>query len=346
MNTNLLKDLCLALSPSGSEKPATEVWDSYCSKIKGASKFYQDKIGNSGWKLGNGPIEVMLSGHIDEVQARVQGISEDGMITIISTGGIDAKALLSSSVLLLGDNGVVKGFIGKKPIHLDWEDKGEIKLENFRVDIGVSSKEEVEEMGIRVGTIVVYDRRWEEIGKDQDIIVATGLDDKAGVFISYEILNRLSTWEDKSWMDKYTVIAVSMTQEETGCRGAGIAAHNINPDISIDFDVTFCNDGGLGINGGKTGDVKLGKGGVIDYGPDKSERINKLLRETPFSHQAISGRAGGTNTHAIQDEALDCETTIMSIPNRNMHTSVEMVSKKDIESIVNSVFRVIIDQNL
>lgn len=345
MNVELLRDLCLALSPSGSEERATSVWDSYCSNIEGSKHFYTDKIGNSGWSLGNGPIKVMLSGHIDEVQARVQDISEDGMITIISTGGIDAKALLSSSVLLLGDNDVIKGFIGKKPIHLDYEDKGDIKLENFRVDVGATSKAEVEDMGIRVGTIVVYDRRWEEIGKDGDIIVATGLDDKVGVYISYEILNRLSTWSDKSWMDKYTVMAVSMTQEETGCRGAGIAAHNINPDISIDFDVTFCNDGGLGISS-KTGNVKLGKGGVIDYGPDKSERINKLLRETPFSHQAISGRAGGTNTHAIQDEAMDCETTIMSIPNRNMHTSVEMVSKKDVESIINSVFRIIIDKSL
>lgn len=338
----LLKELCLAISPSGSEGRALEVWDAYCSNICGVSKYYNDKMGNSGWSIGRGPVKVMLSGHIDEVQARVIDISEDGMITVVSTGGIDVKSMLSSEVVLLGDKGDVKGYIGKKPIHLDHDEK-EIKLENFRVDVCKSSREEVLELGIRVGTIVVYSRRWEDNG---DIIVATGLDDKVGVYIAGEVLRRLSTWSDRSWMEKYTIISAAMVQEETGCRGAKVAARGIDPDISIDFDVTFCSDGGLGINSSKTGNVRLGKGGVIDYGPDKSERLNRLLRETPFEHQAISGRAGGTNTHCIQEFSTDCETTIMSIPNRNMHTSVEMVSKADIESIVNSVFRVIIDQSL
>lgn len=341
---NLLKNLCLACSPSGSEERAIKVWNEFCQNF--SEDYYSDKIGNSAWCLGHGAKIVLLSGHIDEVQARVIDISEDGMITIISTGGIDAKSLLSSEVILMGDKGDITGYIGKKPIHLDYEDKGEIKLENFRVDVGAKTKEEVEDMGIRVGTIVVYSRRWNEIGPDKDTIVATGLDDKVGVYISGEILRRLSLWEDKSWMDKYTIVAAACTQEETGCRGAGLIANNLDPDISIDFDVTFCSDGGLGISTAKIGNVKLGKGGVIDYGPDKSERLNKLLRETPFEHQASSGRAGGTNTHIIQERAGDCETTIMSIPNRNMHTSVEMVSKKDIESIINSVFRVIIDQSL
>jgi tetrahedral aminopeptidase len=343
---DLLRDLCSTFSPSGSEDNAIAMWDVFCSNV-GATKCYSDKIKNSGWSLGTGSTKIMVSGHIDEVSARVQEISSNGLISIINTGGIDGKALVSSEVVLLGDKGNVLGYIGKKPIHLEHRDEMKIdnSLETLKVDVGAKSNKEVEEMGIRVGTFVVYSRRYEEIGLDKDTIVATGLDDKVGVYISAEILKRLSTWPDNSWKDKYTVVAVACTQEEVGGRGATLAAMNINPDISIDFDVTHCSDSN-GVSSSSNGDIKLGAGGVIEYGAEKSERINKLLREIPFNFQSASGRCGGTDTNNIQVAAKDCETALISIPNRNMHTSVEMVSKKDVEGIICAVVKLIVEKSL
>lgn len=350
MNTDLLRMLCQTVSPSGSEEKAIEVWDNFCNSVEGARKCYSDKIKNSGWCLGKGLNKIMLSGHIDEVNARVQDVSPTGMISIINTGGIDGKALASSEVTLLGDKGLVTGYVGKKPIHLD-HGNNEMKIDNsldtLKVDVGAKTAKEVEDLGIRVGTIVVYSRRYNEICYGENTtIVATGLDDKAGVFIVGEILRRLSTWSDKSWMEKYTVYSVACTQEEVGARGARVAAKNINPDISIDFDVTHCSDVDCGGTPSKTGNIKLGEGGVIEYGSDKSERINKLLRDMEFKHQFAAGRAGGTDTHVIQEESSNCETVLISIPNRYMHTSVEMVSKEDLESIINSVVKLIVDKSL
>ena len=172
--------------------------------------------------------------------------------------------------------------------------------------------------------------------------------DKAGIFICLRIIQQLVHYKS-TWDKKYTVIFLAATQEETGLRGAKVAASAINPDISIDFDVTFACNNGRGVKREKYGNIKLGEGGVIQFGPDKSERLNSILidaaEHNDIKYQRGVSRAGGTNTSAIQLAAADCETTLISIPNKDMHTPVELVSKDDIESII-SLVSLVIEKNL
>lgn len=123
----LLKELCLACSPSGSEQRATDVLSKHMAQIDFTEECYHDKMGNKAWKIGNGPTKVLLSAHIDEVHARVSSIDDDGNCSLVSCGGIDPMALLSSEVIVMGDNGDIPGFVGKKPIHLDHDDKKNLK---------------------------------------------------------------------------------------------------------------------------------------------------------------------------------------------------------------------------
>lgn len=341
--------LLTAYSPSGLETEALKVWDAFCENL-GLKAYYSDKIGNHAYSLGNGETKILLSGHIDEVNARVIYIDNDGNISMTSTGGMCRKSLVASEVVILGDKGPVKGIVGKKPIHLE-SAKERDQMEDFdslRIDVGADSKEEVAALGICPGSIVVY-RRTVDVNFGANKIMSNSLDDKAAVYITGMIMQKLQK-SVAQWGDKYTVIGMAAAQEETGCRGAQIAAHNINPDISIDFDVTFATDGGLGIKKDKQGDVLLGKGGVIMYGPDKSIRIANLLkevcreREIPF--QSVAGRAGGTNTNQIQLMSANCETMLVSIPNRNMHTPVEVCDWRDIQSIIDMTVEVIEDCRL
>ena len=112
-----------------------------------------------------------------------------------------------------------------------------------------------------------------------------------------------------------------------------------NPDISIDFDVTFATDGNSGLDKSKYGDITLGKGPVICYGPEKSHRLNMILKETAgtYHYQEGAGGAGGTNTDNIQKFSDDCETTLVSIPNRSMHTRVEVCDWRDVQGAVDMV---------
>lgn len=92
---NFLKELLETNSPSGFEKEGVKVFNNYCSEFSWND--FTDKMGNSVFKVGTGKTKVMISAHIDELCMMVQGITEQGMLNIISLGGVDKKVLPGSS---------------------------------------------------------------------------------------------------------------------------------------------------------------------------------------------------------------------------------------------------------
>lgn len=348
-HTSFLYKLLSTPSPSGWEDGAAKVFKEEVQEYydRGCT---EDKFHNTYFSAGNGPVKVLLSGHIDEICAVVTNISDDGMISISQEAGIDKKDLVASEILLLRDDfTTVKGIVIKNPLHIEHVEETIDKVQKFeelRVDIGCESKDEVTKRGIHPGTPVIYSKTMDlNFGKNR--MYGVGLDDKIGVFVAEEIFRNILVFaEDKSWMDKYTVYCLAAAQEESGCRGVCVAAKAINPDISIDFDVTFATDGDLGVNKAKYGDISLGKGAVVCHGPEKSVRLNTVLKKgikwiSGNYQEAASGRAGGTNTDNIQKFSADCETTLVSIPNRAMHTRVETCDWRDVQSAVDMVSQAI-----
>lgn len=346
-NKDFLKRLMDAPSPSGYEELCVEEFVGEIEKYAYGSFPYYDNIGNTYFKMGHGPKKILLSGHIDEVYATVVNISDDGMIAIGNAGGIDRKDLVASEVVIIKDDmTTIDGIAIKVPLHI--ENREEMydkitKIEDLRVDIGCESKKEVLDMGVHPGSPLIYKKHnCMEFGENK--MYGTGLDDKIGVFVAEEIFRSLARSEDEWWKEEYTVYCLAATQEEVGCRSVCVAAKEINPDVSIDFDVIFATDGDLGIKKNVYGDVSLGKGAVICYGPEKSLRLNKVLKTSsnaPYQ-EAATGRAGGTNTDNIQKFSKDCETTLVSIPNRSMHTRVETCDWRDVDSAVEIVTNAII----
>ena len=209
------------------------------------------------------------------------------------------------------------------------------------------TKKEVEKLGIHPGTPVLY-QRMVNLDFGENRMLSVGLDDKIGLFVAEEIFRDIVNPKHypRDWEDKYTVYCLAATQEEVGCRSVCVAARRISPDISIDFDVTFATDGDLGISKNKYCDIKLGSGAVLSYGGDKSPRLNQILKKNGIYQEAAGGRAGGTNTSNIQLFSDDCETTLVSIPNRSMHTRVEVCDWRDVQSAVNMVSRSIMLKEL
>jgi putative aminopeptidase FrvX len=345
-NTSFLHKLTSAPSPSGFENAATEVFKNEVMEYleRGCES---DKFGNVWFSCGHGQKKILLSAHIDEVYAVVTSISDDGMVSIGPAGGIDKKDLPASKVVFLKDNGILTGgIVIKNPIHIEYREETQdkvLKFEDLKVDVGCDTREEVLNRGIHPGTPVLYERLCNfNFGKNR--MYSNGLDDKIGVFVAEEIFRSLLISKDKNWMDEYTVVLLAATQEEVGCRGVCVAAREINPDISIDFDVTFATDGDMDLNKAKYGDISLGKGPVICYGPEKSLRLNLALKEAAsgFYQEEAGGRAGGTNTDNIQKFSANCETTLVSIPNRSMHTRVETCDWRDVQGAVDMVTNAII----
>lgn len=349
-----LNDLLKSASPSGYEEESTEIFKEYCRGFDNANMEFIDKIGNCVFSIGDmsskNPKKIMISGHIDEIGLQVIYITDDGFIKFTSLGGIDKKVLPGSIVYIINDKGEkIKGVIGKKPIHVETPDeRHEVnKFEDLIIDIGTDNKEETLKL-VSIGNPIIFNSDI-DINFGNNKIVSRGLDDKIGVFITAEVLRRLNE-EFESYpgycsLEDKIVYCVSNVQEEVGLRGAMISSNRINPDISIDIDVTFATDEGRDINPGIYGEIKLGKGVVIENGPDKSKRLVKLMKDIAnknnISYQISCCHNGGTNTSAIQENSFDCETILLSIPNRNMHTQVEICDWRDVESCIDLIVAII-----
>ena len=350
MQKQFLKKLLETPTPSGLETLGLKAWEDEMSAI--GNRYYQDKSGNLAFSLGTGPVKVLLSGHIDEICMAVRFITKDGFLVPTGMGGIDKKVLPGRNVLVMRGydvmGGTIEGIVHKPAIHIEYgEEKLKEKaydLDDMRIDIGAESKEEIiEEYGIRIGSLIVPGRHINlEFGKTK--LHGNSLDDKAGVFVVSEVLRNLSACSGE-WETKYTIIGLACTGEESGLLGAHRAAHQINPDISIDLDVTHANHGGQ-YPEEKYGDIKLGSGVVLEYGQDKSRRLNSLLRkvavEGEIKTQDSVSRIGGTNTAKFYLESADAETTLLSLPLLSMHTPVETMDWRDIKGAIDLLTKAIL----
>lgn len=339
INKDFLDALLRAKSPSGDENSATQV---FCDYMSGFSNFeFRDKVGNAAFSVGNGETKIMLSGHIDEIALLVQNIDDDGFVHFIKDGGIDDKAILSLPVAIITKKGIINGVIGKSPIHVEWytdEKNKTTKVKDMKIDIGAESKEEALEM-VSVGDPIVFIDYPFQMSKNR--FTARGLDDKTGVYVTAEVIKRLSTMK----LNNVKVFGVACTQEETSESGAAIAASRIDPQYSIDYDVTFATDDKC-VDPNEWGDIKLGKGGAICYSPDCNRGFADLVKgvceDNKIPYQAFSKDSGGTNTVFIKQCSSDCETLLLSIPNRNMHTPVEVCDYRDLESLVDMTVAAIV----
>lgn len=331
---SFLESLLNSHSPSGYEQDATKVFAGFCNDNKFKYEF-EDSIGNVAYSVGEGKIPFMLSGHIDEIALQVQYIDDKGFIYFIKDGGVDPKVMPGSIVKILSGDNVVIGVIGKTPIHIEARGEGKdkvTKLKDLKIDIGATNKLEAEKL-VSIGDPIVFEHPHYELLNDH--IVGGSIDDKVGVYVTAMVLKNLA--ESKHEFKNLKVYGVACTQEEVGGHGATIAAKRINPRYSIDYDVTFATDDNC-VNNKEWGDIKLGAGGCIAYGPDKNNDMCKMMVDVCVScmipHQSFAVGAGMTNTLKIKLASDNCKTLLLSIPERNMHTPVEICSLKDLDSLI------------
>ena len=330
MNKKFLKELLETHSPSGMETEGVECFLNY---LNGGDI---DKIGNGIVKYGNGTHSLLLSWHIDEIGLRVQNIDDKGFIYFIKNGGTDAKVLLGSTVTILNRKGKVKGIIGKAPIHVETaEERKTVNFKKMKIDIGASTKAEAQKL-VEIGDIIIVDGNFIELNENR--FVSRGLDDKLGVFIVAEVIKRLQENEENNFrpLKNLTIYASACTQEETGGSGA-VNLGKINPEFSIDYDVHFASDDSF-VSANEYGNVALGEGGAICHSVDCNHRLVNIIKdacdENSIPYQPFSKGSGGTNTIKIKNSAFNCETALLSIPLRNMHTQVEMADYRDLQCLI------------
>lgn len=283
----------------------------------------------------------MLAAHMDEIGLMVRYISDDGFLHISAIGGVDAAILPGMRVDVHAADGILRGVVGRKPIHLINADdrKTVTPLDGLVIDLGLPAHKVKQK--VAVGDSITFGVRFERFG--QDLAVSKSFDDKSGVFIACEVMERLAEADQMQG----TYIAAITTQEEIGTRGATTSAYSVNPDVAVAFDVTHATDY-PGIDRTKHGDIRLGAGPVIAKGPN----INPLVFQRLVAAAEAEGIAyqleaepgvTGTDARAIQISQSGIPTGLVSIPLRYMHTPNETVSLKDVEDTIRLLVRFALD---
>ncbi|MEM9015865.1 MAG: M42 family metallopeptidase [Verrucomicrobiota bacterium] len=331
---SFLYELLNTPSPTVFESKGQRVWANRCREF--ADSVESDAYGNA-WatvKGANDPAPtVMIEAHADEIGFMVKQIDDNGFLRVDRIGGSDWATARGRRLTIFGDKGDVLGIIGNTAIHIRDRKDGEKapEVHELFVDIGASSKGEVEEMGIRVGHPGVYADSAEPFGKNG--IVGRALDNRIGGFIISEVLRNLSIERPTA-----TCQALNAVQEEIGGYGATMAAYTLKPDICLVLDVTHATDS-PDIKQAQHGEVVLGGGPSLTHGtanhPLIVERLIELAREHDISvqHEA-SSRFTGTDTDSIYHQRGGIPSALVSLPLRYMHSIVEMADFGDVEQVI------------
>ncbi len=329
-------------SPTGYEHAGQKIWMDYLRPFVDTIE-----VDNYGTCYGiinpEAEFKVVIEAHADEISWYVNYITDDGLIYVIRNGGSDHMIAPSKVVNLHGEKGIVKGVFGWPAIHTRGagSDKPVPKIENIFIDCGATSKEEVEQLGVNVGTMITYPDQFFEL--NDRYFVSRALDNRIGGFMIAEVARLLKEHGKKLPFGLYITNSV---QEEVGLYGADMIADTIKPNIAIVTDVTHDTSTPM-IEKKKEGDQKCGNGPVVFYAPSVHHTIRELIVDAakenniPFQRAAAS-RATGTDTDAFAHSNGGVPSALISLPLRYMHTTVEMVSKKDVSHVIDLIYQTVL----
>lgn len=329
-------------SPTGHESGGQKIWMEYLKPY--VDTLITDTYGSAVGVINpDAPYKVVIEGHSDEISWYVNYITDNGLIYVIRNGGSDHMIAPSKRVNIHTKKGVVKGVFGWPAIHTRNRTKEEpAKLENIFIDLGCSTKEEVENLGVHVGCVITYPDDFMVLNENK--FVCRAIDNRIGGFMIAEVARLLHKNKKKLPFGLYITNSV---QEEVGLRGAEMITKTIKPNVAIVTDV--CHDSTTPmIDKHIEGDTKIGKGPVITYAPAVQNNLRELILDTaeskkiPFQRLA-SSRVTGTDTDAFAYSNGGVASALISLPLRYMHTTVEMVHRDDVENVIKLIYETLLN---
>ncbi|MFT7587965.1 MAG: putative aminopeptidase FrvX [Limisphaerales bacterium] len=324
-------------SPVGYESEGQKIWLKYIKQY--TDTHIVDNYGSVAAIINpKAKFKVVIEAHADEISWAVHYITKEGFIHPMRVGGSDHQIAPSKRVNIHTESGVIKAIFGWPAIHTR-KTKEEIPaLKNIFLDIGAASKQEVLDMGIKVGDPITYE---DELTMLNDkFYVGRALDNRMGGFMIAQVARLLKESKKKLPFALYIVNAV---QEEVGLRGAHMMAERIKPDVAIITDVTHDTHTPM-INKIVEGDVKCGLGPSLTVGPAVHRKLYKLIEGVAATNKIniqreVVSRGTGTDTDSFAYSNGGVPSALISLPLRYMHTTVESAAKEDIEAVINLIYQ-------
>lgn len=325
------------VSPTGFEYSGQKIWLDYLKPY--VDEYFVDVYGTAVGVINPGKdYKVVLEAHADEISWFVNHITDDGYIYVIRNGGSDFQIAPSMRCNIFCENGsIVKGIFGWPAIHVRTDKNPETKQDTIFIDVGCKNKEEVMALGIHIGAVAVFEANSEWL--NDQYLIGRALDNRIGGFMIAEVARTL---KENNIDLPFSLYIVNSVQEEIGLRGAEMISRRINPDVAIITDVTHDTYSPL-YDKKKQGDCKCGRGPVVTYGPAVQNNLLQFIIQVAkdnsidFQRSAVS-RSTGTDTDSFAYSSTGVASTLISLPLKYMHTTVEMVHHDDIQGCIDLMY--------
>lgn len=283
-------------------------------------------------------LKIMIDAHMDGVGLMIKHIEENGFLRYVEVGSWDPRGI--KRVIVHTTKGPVRGVIGSRGAHLEGHLPQENKWripdpEDTYIDIGATSREEVEQIGVKIGDSVTYETEVQPLGNSR-VISGKYFDCQVCLAILIETFRQL-----KNLKHEATIYGVGTVQEEGPYLGAATTSYEINPDMAIELDIALAGDtpevnfreAPLKVGGGPVITI-MHKGLINRAVADK--RIVELMVKTaienkiPYQLEVIRGMS--TDAVAIQKTRSGIPFGGIEIATRYTHSPFEVASLDDIEN--------------
>lgn len=338
---SLLERLTQVPGVPGQEEPVRQVLE---ERLGPVAELSRDRLGSLIAKRQGSAAapRVMFAGHMDEIGFLISGVTEGGFLRFQTLGGWWEQVMLAQRVTVHTRKGPIPGVIGSKPPHvLSREERQKVvKKADMFIDVGASSKEEAEAMGVRPGDPVVPDSPFIRMANEK-LVMAKALDNRAGCALVVEIMRRLAEGDHPN-----TAYGVATVQEEVGLRGAVTSAFAIEPDIAFALDTGVAGD----TPGMKPEEAqaKLGQGPIVllyDASMVPHTRLRDFVIDVaesegiPLQFDVMPG--GGTDAGRMHLFGAGVPSLAIGVPVRYIHSHAGILHLDDFEHTVRLMVEVI-----
>ncbi|HBZ00589.1 MAG TPA: peptidase M28 [candidate division Zixibacteria bacterium] len=310
--------------------------------IKGADEIVFDKLGSIiAKKVGTADRpRIMIAGHIDEIGFIVKEITSEGYIKFLPLGGWWGHVALAQRVIVKTMKGDVPGIIGSKPPHIltDEERKKVLDFKDMFIDVGVCKGFDVKALGIRPGDPIVPDSKFQVMG-NPNLYMNKAFDNRLGAAAAVAVFNEFAKIKHPN-----TLYAVGTVQEEVGLRGAGTAAHIVDPDVAFIADVSISGDSpDSQLTFGKLGSgpsITVFDGSMI---PNRKLRdlVVNVAEECKIPYHFAALERGGTDGGRIHISRAGVPTLYVGAATRYIHSHTSILHKGDFQNLVKLLTEVI-----
>ncbi len=331
----LIKTLTEIPGPTGQEDRVHEWLANHWSGF--AESVEITPVGNAIAKVGGSGPRIIVLGHGDELGLNIKSITDNGLLHIWPAGADRAGRPaywynpVNSPVVVLADFGDVDGQLVYASGHVvgGANNKSNFDWNDWFVDIGVSTREQAEALGIHPGTRVAINVPTRRLG---DTIIGKAMDDRAPLAVATSLAERadISKLQYELWIG-------SSIQEENGLIGASSIADSGDFELGIALDVGLCGDvpGTTSINHPaqlRGGPIVVHQDSSANYSARMCRAIVEAGRQRDIPVQQAIFQNYGSDGSALLRRGI--ETILLTMPTRYTHSPNEMVTESDCNACV------------